>query len=205
MRFYFIRHGKTGRNDRPDLIGQDPEEELSNLGKTQAALLGNRLKNENLEFAEVFCSPYRRAIDTCKLALPDVLPTVIDDLKEYSTGAAINQSRLDLITYEVLDEMEHRGMHWSWPEGESMYDVEQRASKWLYQALIKYKDKEVNLAIFSHGQTIKCLLHFIMQFENSLTWRLSIDNTSISIADYKLEHWFIKSINDTSHLKETNK
>ena len=200
MKIYLIRHGQTGRNANPDLIGQSPEEPLSELGVQQAMALGKRFQAEAMAFKEVYCSPYKRAMQTCHLALPDCKPTVVDDLREYSAGEAEDCSRSEMITFETLNAMRELGMHFTWPGGETLFEVEERAAKWLYQVMQQYKDERVNLAVFSHGMTIKCLLHYIMQFDHHTTWRIDLRNTSVSVVEYKLGHRFIKSINDNKHL-----
>jgi broad specificity phosphatase PhoE len=209
MRLFLIRHGQTVRNTHYDLIGQDPMEELSELGIKQAHLLRQRFQEEKVVFKEVYSSPYKRAVDTAYLAIPDLSRlTIVEALREYSPGTAENKSRSALMTDKVMDEMEQLGMHFGWPEGETLFQVEARVAKWLQDVVRKYQDEYINIAAFSHGMTIKTLLHYIMQFDQHMTYRLSISNTSLSILDFKLDHWFIKSINDTSHLpykeKENN-
>lgn len=203
MRLYLFRHGNTPRNLTPEFIGQDPNEPLTDLGIKQAHKLGEWLVANKIEFKEVYCSPYKRALDTCHIAVP-AHPnlTVVEDLREYSTGDAQDKKRHEMITEEVLNEMMMLGMHFKWSGGESLFDVEHRAAKWLHTMLQKYKDEYVNIAVFSHGMTLKCLLHFVLQFDHKLTWRTSLDNTSMSILDFKLDHWFLKSINATPHLTQ---
>ena len=203
MRIYLIRHGKTNRNDHPELIGQSPEEPLNELGKEQAKLLGERFKKENIKFDEVYCSPYIRALDTCKIvtSLLDNQITIDERLREYGTGMATDKVRHEIINEDIFNRMMELGMHFAWEGGESLFDVEKRASLWLYDTLQKHKDTSNNIAVFSHGMVIKTLLHYIMQFDHHLSWRIDIKNTAISTLDYKLDHWFPKTINDTAHLK----
>lgn len=201
MRLYLIRHGQTHRNRNNDLIGQSPEEPLSTKGAQQAEVLGKRLKDEGISFAEVYCSPYDRARTTCQLALGIDVKMIIDErLREYSTGSAQDKQRHEMITEETLKRMMELGMHFGWPEGETLFEVEKRAAQWLFDVIQKHQDTNANIAAFSHGMTLKCLLHYILQFDHKLTWRMDINNTGISILDYKLNHWFIKTINDRAHL-----
>ncbi len=48
--------------------------------------------------------------------------------------------------------------------------------------------------------TIKCLLHHIMGFDKHLTWKVTIDNTSVSRLHFGKDGWRILSINDSAHL-----
>ena len=204
MRLYLIRHGTTSRNlPGNQLIGQSIDEPLTKHGEDQAMLLGKRLAKEGIVFKEVYCSPYKRAVDTCKWACSYIdapKPIIVDELREYSTGEATNKNRSEVITAEVFEAMNELGMHFNYVGGENLFAVENRMAKWLFEVMQKYKDTNENIAAFSHGTAIKCLLHYIMNFEHKLTWRISIDNTSMSVFDYKLDHWFVRRINDLAHL-----
>ena len=204
MRLHLIRHGQTERNKHPEIIGQAPEEPLSDKGKEQAKLLGQRLQAEQLSFKEVYCSPYKRALDTCHIAtgLTSDQLTIDQNLREYGTGLMEDKLRHEVITEDIFNQMNVLGMHFAWPEGDSLYDVEQRAAIWLYRAIQKHQHTTDSIGVFTHGMVIKCLLHFIMQFDHKLTWGMDIKNTAITMLDYKLNHWFVKRINDTGHLQK---
>lgn len=204
MRIYLIRHGQTARNLKDNqLIGQSPDEPLTKRGEDQAMALGRRFAKEALVFKEVYCSPYTRAVETCKWACSYIdtpKPIIVDDLREYSTGEATHKNRAEVITAEVFEAMTELGMHFNYVGGESLFEVQKRMAKWLFGVMQKYKDTNESIAAFSHGTSIKCLIQYIMQFDQRLAWRVSIDNTSMSVFDYKLDHWFVKSINDLAHL-----
>ena len=204
MKIYLIRHGQTNRNiEANEYIGQPEEEPLTELGRKQASLLGERLKKENLTFKEIYCSPYSRAKETCEIAcskFTEQKPTYIDALREYSTGKATSKKREEIITFDLLNKMSELGMHFSYEDGESLFQVQRRVCDWFYGVMEQYKNTNEKIAIFSHGMTIKCLIQYIMGFDHRLTWRLSLDNTAISLFDYKFGHWFVKNINDTKHL-----
>jgi 2,3-bisphosphoglycerate-dependent phosphoglycerate mutase len=208
MRIFFIRHGQTERNiNGRHLIGQSSTEPLNETGRNQAKLLGQRLKKDGIVLQDVYSSPYSRALETCKIALGEAYtkenqPTIniAEELREYSTGEATGKNRGDVITMDVLSEMNELGMHFHYPGGESLFEVEKRTAHWLYSIIQQHKDTSANIAAFSHSMTLKCLIHYILNFDHRMVWRLDIENTSMSVFEYKLDHWFIKSINDTKHL-----
>jgi broad specificity phosphatase PhoE len=98
------------------------------------------------------------------------------------------------------------------PNGEALIQVERRASKWLEDNILFNDDMldEIfaanqvgitpNIAIFSHGMTIKCLLHYVMGFDKNFTWRISILNTSVTKLHFDQNGWAVDFINNTSHL-----
>jgi broad specificity phosphatase PhoE len=64
----------------------------------------------------------------------------------------------------------------------------------------KATQKPLNIFVFSHGMTIKCLLHYIMGFDQGFTWKLTLENTSISKLYFSQEGWRLLTINDHAHL-----
>jgi alpha-ribazole phosphatase len=205
--FYLIRHGQTERNTQ-DLIGQSAEEPLNETGKQQVQKLAERFKKENLVFDVVYYSSYVRAVETFQIACAAFINTVpsycVADLREIYQGDACGYSRANLYTPETKEKMDYSGMGFRWENGEAMYDVEHRVSQWLEKEILNNPftrvDKPLKIAVFSHGIALKCLLHYIMQFDHRMTWRLSIANTSITRVKVKNGQWFIHSINDYSHL-----
>jgi broad specificity phosphatase PhoE len=209
-----IRHGQSTTNENPDLMGQLADTPLSEKGKLQAALLGGRFIREKIDFDYIFSSSYTRAFDTAKISTKSDLIIVSDKIREYDAGDWVGASRSETLTPEVKAKMAAYTHGFLPPNGESLNQVERRASAWLEEAILYNKDiidlvstrkrfglKPLNIACFSHGMTIKCLLHYIMGFDKSFTWKLEIENTSISTVSFGKEGWRLTGINDYSHLK----
>lgn len=205
-----IRHGKTARNVSSDLIGQDTEEPLNDEGASQARKLASRFKKEGKVYDYVYTSPYKRALETCKIVCTDFPKgtpiTTVKEIREIFQGDGLNKSRKELYTPEFKEHLEYMGMGFKFTNGESLYEVEHRASKWLEKEIIcnpfTRSDKHLNIAIFTHGMTVKCLLHHVMKFDHTITWRIDVDNTSITSLRLKQGVWFIDCINDCAHLKD---
>lgn len=203
MTLYMIRHGESIRNLQPHLIGQAPDEPLSFKGEQQAKLLGEYFRDHLVKFNTINASPYKRALDTCLIACEQFggeLDTVVPALREYDAGDMKDKNRNDVMTPEVISEMTAKGMSFKWLNGESLYEVETRAAGWLEQICMNANEKDV-IAFFSHGMTIKCLVHYLMKFEQRLTWRLKLDNTGVCKFEMKDGLWFIHALNDTRHLE----
>ena len=103
VRFYFVRHGQSIVNLRDDFY-EDERAELTELGKAQAAKTGYDLRKLKVKFKAIFCSPYKRAMDTCRIALRragmfKALATVDERVGERKygrmIGAAIEAGRID--------------------------------------------------------------------------------------------------------------
>jgi broad specificity phosphatase PhoE len=214
-----VRHGQSTTNANPDLMGQDPDVELTEKGIMQATLLANRLVKSGQVIDLAFSSPYTRALHTaqivCQTQTNPPLIGIAPAIREYSAGDWNNASRSKTITPAIRNKMALLPHVFLPPGGESMHQVTRRASEWLENTLIysshiqalaqeKKKRQEIlNIFCFSHGMTIKCLLHYITGFDQSFTWKLDIQNTSMSKLYFGPEGWRLLGINDHAHLEQS--
>lgn len=211
-----VRHGQSTTNANPDLMGQQADTPLSDKGRKQAVLLGYRLAKEESKIDKLYSSHYTRAYDTARFAtlnVPNPGIVIAEDLREYSAGDWTHASRKDTITLPVQARMGLMAHGFLPPNGESLHQVERRASLWVEENILYNKDvietakarrasgeKPQNIFCFSHGMTIKCLLHYVMGFDQNFTWKVTIENTSMSKLYFGKEGWRLLSINDHSHL-----
>ena len=93
-RFYFLRHGQTGRNAQR--IFQDVDEPLSERGLQQAAQAAELLAGEPI--CTIVCSDARRAYDTAHAvaARHRIVPQAQDGLRERNFGALIGTSSVHI-------------------------------------------------------------------------------------------------------------
>jgi len=214
INIYLVRHGESTANIIPDMIGQASDTELTENGKEQAKKLGERLGKiiKIPDFAAT--SSYKRALDTASIVAKearwDGVGYITDALVEYNPGDWRGKHRSEVYKdIKNLKDMMYLGMGFPFPNGESYHQVERRAAPYIEENIIYNKDilalagkREVNAVLFSHGQTIKCILHQIMGFDGSFLWKIRIGNTSITHLVYNEKGWFLNSINDMGHLTE---
>ncbi len=133
-------HGTTIDNENEISSGWS-DAELSNLGKQQASELKNYIKNKN--FDVIFCSDFKRAVDTAKLAFEGA-PIITDKrLRECNYG------KLNAASSEIVEPMcEGECIYKKFPEGESYEDVKTRVADFLEFLKTNYNGK--NVAIVSH-------------------------------------------------------
>lgn len=209
-----IRHGESETNATPDLMGQTAEVPLTEKGREQARALRARFLKSKEIFDHIYSSPYVRALTTCKLALPNPEQKIVlaPALREYDAGEWLLGSRSKLLTPEVKTKMNVLNQMFLPPNGESAAMVERRAGQWvdeeiLYNKYLPFRTRvlrekgepPVNIACFSHGMTIKALLHYIVGFDKSFTWKIQIDNTSITRFAFGKDGWKLLCVNDCSH------
>lgn len=215
---YLIRHGESEVNARPDEMGQTAGVKLTDKGREQARKLGTHLSKKGISFDRIFSSPYERALRTAYIAMynyendDNAGIQTVPELREYEAGDWTGASRSLTLTDTVRQRMNTFNMSFQPPNGEALIQVERRASKWLEDAIL-FNDTMLdeifaanqvgivpNIAIFSHGMTIKCLLHYVMGFDKNFTWRISIENTSVTQLHFDKNGWALDKVNDISHL-----
>lgn len=211
-----IRHGESEINATPDIIGQTFDAQLTEKGKVQAQKLCTRLLKKNEKFDYIYSSPYDRALNTAQLAIPNDSQKIIlsPEIREYNAGDWTGTSRALNITLAIKTKMNYLNQAFLPPNGESFAMVERRAATWLENEILynpkmieesnrrkKSDEAPLNLVCFTHGGTIKCLLHYVVGFDRNFLWKIKIDNTSITRLSFGEEGWRLIGINDCFHLE----
>ena len=208
---YFIRHGESESNATPGLAaGTNFDAPLTKLGHQQAKLLGKRFKNDKINFDKVYCSTLTRAIQTTEnifigMESPNnsfqKVPAIIEQQVPGWRGIPIEEAYAG----ETMAYMMEKGRDFVGPDGESIREVQRRATNWLEDELIYNRElasKPISLkvAIVGHGNTSRAIFQYIMGFDDRLTYRLGIGNTSISRFVFDKSGWSVLSLNDATHL-----
>jgi len=210
-----VRHGESEINATPDIIGQMSNTQLTNKGREQARKLRAKFLKRNEEFDFIYSSPYDRAYHTAQLSIPDDKQKIIlvPEIREYDAGAWTGSSRSATITDLIKTKMSYLNQSFLPPKGESFAMVERRAAAWLENEILynpemiaksaekKLNGKKLNIVCFSHGITIKSILHYIVGFDKNFTWKIHIDNTSITKLFFGEDGWRLLGLNDCSHLE----
>jgi len=206
---YLIRHAESEMNEKPHLIaGRSPHSPLSIKGQDQAKSLGRYFKKEPVIFDSVYSSPLLRSKRTAQITLDEMgIPErdiiEVPELVEFTQGDWEGRPRKEVYTPEILRYINTKGSLFTPPNGESQIMVEHRVSGWFMEEILhnnKLMSGKKTIAIFSHGLTIKCFLHFVMNFDERLIYRIRLDNTGYCKLHFNQEGWFMYSINTTSHL-----
>ena len=132
--FYFFRHGQTNENEAGVRYGTGIDAWLTDLGVEQANKLHEYFKDKDVDV--VYSSPYRRAIDTAKIALSD--------------------KNIEIITKDELKE----SIFWLWTteseEKKKQIDDNFKLIKSCLESIVS-SDKRTNIAIASHGGVTRAL------------------------------------------------
>jgi probable phosphoglycerate mutase len=184
---YLIRHGATEWSEKGRHTGVT-DLSLTELGKSQAEKLNQRLKKE--KFSKVFCSPLKRAVETCRICGLD--PTISQDLKEWNYGE-----------YEGLttDQICEKNPGWNLfdqgaPGGESVEQIGARAHHFLHQV----HSLEGKIALISSAHFMRVFASLWVEDSPAFGKALFLNTASISILGFERIERVIIRWNDISHL-----
>ncbi len=159
-----LRHGQTDWNLAHRYQGLT-DISLNETGEQQARE-ANKLMH-TFHFDAVYCSDLDRAKTTARLALRDVFPfeNIIYDrrLRERSFGIYEGGPYdKDKMPQNYVDAMKSDPEKFSFPEGESLLDVEKRIRPFYYEILEKHPNDTVLLV--AHGSLLS-IIQFIADNE----------------------------------------
>ena len=208
--FYFIRHGESLSNVTPGIAaGANFDAPMTDRGHLQAEAAGKRLASEGVKFDKIYSSSLVRAVQTTEgvlrgMGIEGTEFEQVDAIIEKQTPAWRGKLAKDVMPTEVRLKMAEKGQFFKAADGETMRWVERRASGWLEDEVIYNEDwyekpGTHTIAIVSHGDTMRALLHYITGMDNRLAMRTDIFNCSISRFRFDKLGWYIGNINDSSH------
>jgi broad specificity phosphatase PhoE len=203
-RVLLIRHGATTLSAEDRFAGST-DVELSELGRSQARSLGERLASQRL--AAVYASPMKRVLETARLvAAPQGLePIVRDGLREIDHGHWEGLTRAEVerrfrVEYETWEE---DPFTFAPEQGESGVAVLARALPVLREIVTSNAGKIV--AVVSHKATIRLLLSSVLGIDaRGYRDRLDQSPACLNVVDFKDPvRARLMSFNDTSHYAAT--
>ena len=184
-RLLLVRHGATTLSAEDRFAGST-DVELSDEGRRQAALLGDRLADDAI--AAVYCSPMRRTMDTAALIAQahQLSPVTRPGLREIAHGHWEGLTRA---------EVEHRfgDEYVRWEEdpftvapegGECGVDVMARALP-VIRAIVESHQGQ-NVLVVSHKATIRLVISSLLGFDaRGYRDRLDQAPACLNVLDFK--------------------
>jgi broad specificity phosphatase PhoE len=204
---YLIRHGESETNRyKANLIGgRSGDAELTELGILQAQLLGDYFTRKGVLIDIIYSSTIIRAIKTAdifaeKIGFPVSHILRRDEIVELDQGLWSEKLREQVYTLDVLNQILSQQNYFIPPGGESKAQVIHRLSSWLLKEIVVEENLNKHIAVVFHGFAIKCLLQYIMGFNDSMIYNINTSNTSVSKLTFSARGWGVNYINSTSHL-----
>ncbi|WP_338978660.1 histidine phosphatase family protein [Fusobacterium nucleatum] len=204
MEIYFVRHGQTIWNVEKRFQGLS-DSPLTELGITQAKLLGEKLKD--IKFDKFYSTSLKRAYDTANYIKGNRKQKVeiFDDFVEISMGdmEGIKQEDFKKLYPEQVknfffNQLEYNPSSFG---GESFLEVRERVIRGLNKFIELNKNYE-RVLVVSHGATLKTLLHYISGKDiSTLSDEVIPKNTSYTIVKYENGKFEIIDFSNVSHLE----
>ena len=167
---YIVRHGQTDWNKK-HLIQGSTDMELNAKGIRQARVTKEKLKN--IEFDAVFCSPLKRAVETCKIL--DKGSFVLDSrIMERNFGDFEGKSGISPVFFRFWKEERQD----EFPSVEKISDMKSRVFGFLDEVISNHKKKNV-LVVCHSGTAI-----FIKMYFEKLPEKLKYHKYRIKNCDY---------------------
>ena len=191
MKVYFIRHGQSEGN----VSGRHNswmQVSLTEKGKEDAAMTGRLITG--ICFDKVYASDLIRTTQTQQIALPDAQPEILPLIREVNVGKLLGRLVSDCAAeYGPAYWENRRNADYSPYGGESREDLYVRIREFL--TLLEQTDYE-NVAVFGHGTYFH---HMAVMLTGATTDLRSFpcDNGSVSVFEYKDDHWRLVSWNIT--------
>lgn len=197
---YLIRHTQAEGNLYRMMQGHW-DGEITALGCAENDLLSERFRDTALD--AVYSSDLKRAVLTAEAcARGKNLPVQTDRrLRELDLGCWETQffGNVTHACPEKVEQFLYSPGEWSVEGSETVYDVEKRALEALTDIAIAHPGQEV--AVVSHGITLRCLLTKILELPYSGEKLLPIfKNTSVTKLTYDNGRFTMEWMNDASHL-----
>lgn len=204
---YLIRHAESTGNVQSHIVGgRSNHLLLTEKGEKQAIVLGKWLAKKGIFFDRVFASVAIRAKETARLVCQEInLPTaeiyIEEDLVELCQGDWTGRLREEVYTEAALKAIQDDPWNFKAPGGESQKEVEERVYDWFEMNILPLFEQNLKIAIFSHGVAIKCLFRKIAGANPAITYRLAIENTSVTQYLFDERGWHVRRLNDFGHLE----
>lgn len=182
-----IRHAHSVANGSGILAGRTEGVLLSPVGRKQAQELARRLgdipvkslRSSPLERCEQTISPWLKKIESTN---PKLAIQVDQDLSEVDYGAWTGRKLRTLSKESLWRTVQEEPSQVTFPEGESLSAMQERAMRALQRGLDKRGKGHVILV--SHGDVLKSIIASALSMHLDEFQRIVIDPASVSILDY---------------------
>lgn len=166
-----IRHGQSEYNLKNQFTGS-ADCDLSDLGREEASVVGQELKEYGFEFDEVYCSALKRTFETYKI-IAQTMQNGFEKLPVHQV-AALNERNYGLLQGKNKDEAIEkygaeqvetwrRGFYALPPDGESLEQTEKRVVDFYNAVLVPALQSGKRLLLIAHGNSLRSL---VMHLEN---------------------------------------
>jgi broad specificity phosphatase PhoE len=200
-RILLIRHGETDWNTQGRWQGHEMVP-LNEKGREQARKLAVHLSSHPL--GSIYTSDLPRARETAEIVAEElgITPILEQRFREWHLGIFQGLTRDEVVVKYPTEYEENRNDYLDYviPNGESRRQMQMRAYEAWQEIINEAVGPEV--AIVSHGGTLKLLLIKLFESDAPALRDIHIDNTSMTTIERYRDYWRIVGLAATPHLIE---
>jgi probable phosphomutase (TIGR03848 family) len=197
-----VRHGRTAANTAGILAGRAAGVELDEVGREQAAAVGQRLAGVPLH--AIVTSPLQRCRQTAQAiqSASERDPSVVVEqgLVECGYGEWTGKSMRELSKDRLWQTVQHQPSAVRFPGGESMSEMSGRAvgaiRSWDRQLAADHGEDAVWVAV-SHGDLIKAVLADALGMHLDSFQRILVDPAAVSVVRYTALRPYVITVNSS--------
>lgn len=162
-----IRHGQSQWNLENRFTG-NVDVDLTEQGRAEAKLTGDKLKNKNISFDSAFTSVLKRAEETLQIILkeinqPDIKVYRDAALNERSYGQLQGLNKAEVAEKYGADQVHtwRRSFDVAPPGGESLQDTQNRVLPYYANHILPLLKAQKNCMVVAHGNSLRSLMMMI--------------------------------------------
>jgi probable phosphomutase (TIGR03848 family) len=196
---FLVRHGRTSANTAGVLAGWTPGVHLDDVGREQAAHVGQTLSGIRLK--QIIASPLDRTVQTAEAILDaqrgraDIALDARLGECHYGTWSGKKISQLSKRPLWRTIQSNPSAVRFPGDQGESLVEMQSRA----VSAIREWNDllgRTASYAVVSHGDVIKSIVADALGMHLDMFQRIVVDPGSISVVHYSDGMPLVERIND---------
>jgi len=198
-RIFLLRHGKTEWNGQFRYQGKS-DVPLNEEGRLQAQRAALRLTSLGID--AIYASPLSRAKENAHIVsktLGAPIKGLYEELCEMNFGAweGLTAPDIERSYAESFRLWRRNPEKVKIPKGESFSEVVERVTCGMKKIL---NDAGENILVVTHGGSIRAALAGLFAMDISASWRIRIDNCSLTSMELGSDRVMLAFANDTLHL-----
>jgi broad specificity phosphatase PhoE len=190
MEIYLLRHGTSTANERQLVCGAS-DYPLSEKGNRQAIEICAHL--DRIVFNRIYTSPLTRAKNTISSLNANVVPVLVEEIKELDTGDVSHITLDELWASDIRYKRPWLTPELRYPGGENFNEMIARITRW-YEEQLKIWTFDEKILIVGHEGTLRSIYMKIMRFSINNYPEFAIDNCdylhfkNVSGSSFEVDH-----------------
>ncbi len=176
MVLYVIRHGEVKANLKNQINGKN-NHGLTFKGKNQAKAIQNVIKDLKIDL--VFCSPLKRARQTCKIATKNNYKIIYDNRLSERNSRNMQYKSVEILNKSIWYDFNKDVIY---KNSEGFKSIINRVKDFIENITLNYTNK--NILIVTHGDVCKAIHLYFNPNENDIT---NFDQKNCEIVKYILK------------------